>query len=381
MSTPIIRTTDRDLAALSARLTVPLPGNFICHATLRELSAATGAASVVLTGPSGAEEVFTGTIRRGDTWSGAGELKLVIVGGAGGLAGAIGPLDHASPGGVPALLVAQGIASAAGETLAASVAAELAGLTLPRWTRAAGTGLEAIGLLAAELSLSWCMLDTGEIWIGAPTWAEVDSAAELGDEPMDEDHDDGRFEGRPDAATLRPGVTLRGRRVERVAFRCGSDAFAVEALYQVTGEAPRDLAPRVYREVHPARVVAQNADDTLELELDDVRLPGMSAVPFRCGIPGARLTIPAGSLVRVAFEGGSPTGAFAFALSQDPGAAKGVVRVGDAGVGGSFSAVGVAPGAPIQFVYIGPDGVPGAPGSSVSIVTRATQGSSEVKIR
>lgn len=379
MSTAIVRTAEGDLDALVVDVTIPRVGVWLAHATLREASAATGAASLVLTGPSGAEQVFAGTIRRSGRWAGAAEVQMVIVGGAGALAGTIGPLDHAAPAGVPASLVVEKIAEEAGETLATGVLDELAGYLVARWTRVEGTGLEALGLLADELGLAFRVLDSGEVWMGAEAWPDVDSATVLGDEPMAEDHDDGRFESRPDEAILRPGVVLRDRRVERVTYRCSSAAFELEALYQVEGEARRELAPRLYRETHVARVVAQNDDDSLELDLSDPRLPGMSAVPFRCGIPGARLSIPSGSIVRVAFEGGSPAGAFAFALSQDPTAAKGVVRVGDAGIAGTLT--GSTPAGPVTFTYTPPSGAPPPPGLSVALVTKATEGSSEVKIR
>ena len=79
-----------------------------------------------------------------------------------------------------AALIAQGIASASGETLAPSVASDLAGLSLPRWTRAGadalgfgGTATEgldalvyALAELTADLRWTWRTLADGAIWIG-----------------------------------------------------------------------------------------------------------------------------------------------------------------------------------------------------------------------
>lgn len=378
MSTAILRTPDGDLDVLNADLALPITGNWIAHGALREPSAPTGPASLLLTGTDGTTNAFNGFIRRSGEWAGAAEARFVLVGGAGGLARTIGPSDHAKE--TTVLLVAQGIANVCGEQLAPEVADELAGLTVPRWLRAEGTGLEAIGLLAQELTLDWRVLDSGLVWFGLTTFPVVDDAVALGDQPMVEDHDDGRFDARPSSAALRPGVTCRERQITCVTYRVSPDVFTVEALYSVSGEPARPILPVVYRQTHGARVVSQNADGTLELVVDDARILGLSRVPFRVGVPGARVIIPANSRVRCAFENGSAQGVFAFGLDQDPSAAKGVVRVGDAGVGGSFSAVGVAPGAPIQFVYVGPDGVTiSAP--TVQIATKATQGSTEVFIK
>lgn len=46
-----------------------------------------------------------------------------------------------------------------------------------------------------------------------------------------------------------------------------------------------------------------------------------------------------------------------------------VARVTDAVAGGTFSAVGVAPGAPIMFVYIPPGGNPSSPPAAAATVT------------
>lgn len=55
-----------------------------------------------------------------------------------------------------------------------------------------------------------------------------------------------------------------------------------------------------------ARVVSQNEDLSLELICDDQRLPRMSRVPLRLGIPGITVKVAPGAYVLVGFEGGSP---------------------------------------------------------------------------
>lgn len=61
-----------------------------------------------------------------------------------------------------------------------------------------------------------------------------------------------------------------------------------------------------YLGIFGARVLSQNADGTLELKPDDARLPGLSRVPFRYGVPGVTATVAAGTRVGVEFEAGNP---------------------------------------------------------------------------
>jgi hypothetical protein len=69
----------------------------------------------------------------------------------------------------------------------------------------------------------------------------------------------------------------------------------------------RSLLHRVdYFALYPAKVVAQNADGTLELQPDDTRIPPHSQVPIRLGIPGATVKVVAGGRVLLGFAGGRP---------------------------------------------------------------------------
>lgn len=57
----------------------------------------------------------------------------------------------------------------------------------------------------------------------------------------------------------------------------------------------------VYRGV----VVAQSGQ-TVDVKLDDPRLPGMSALPIQVGLPGATVELAAGARMLVGFENGDP---------------------------------------------------------------------------
>lgn len=61
-----------------------------------------------------------------------------------------------------------------------------------------------------------------------------------------------------------------------------------------------------YLASYPAKVVAQNADGTLELVADDARLPTYSKVPIRYGVPGVTATVAAGARAQLGFAGADP---------------------------------------------------------------------------
>jgi hypothetical protein len=124
----------------------------------------------------------------------------------------------------------------------------------------------------------------------------------------------------------------------------------------------RGLFPRyAYLGLFPARVVAQNADLTLELVPDDSSLPrGLSNVKVQHGLgPGVQVKVAPGARVLLGFRGGKPDEPFAclwesgalqelvvsaavrvtvdapLVLLAD--GAQGVARIGDTVVAGPYS--------------------------------------------
>lgn len=70
--------------------------------------------------------------------------------------------------------------------------------------------------------------------------------------------------------------------------------------------AVRASAPRAaYMGFYRGAVVSQSGQ-TVDVKLDDPRLPGMSALPIQVGIPGATVEMAAGARMLVAFENGDP---------------------------------------------------------------------------
>lgn len=86
------------------------------------------------------------------------------------------------------------------------------------------------------------------------------------------------------------------------AFRSLIERFVGNAL----------IGPRVdYLGAYPCVAVTQNGDGTLELQPDDARLPPLSSVPIRYGVPGVSATVANGGRVMVEFAGADPAKPFA----------------------------------------------------------------------
>lgn len=67
------------------------------------------------------------------------------------------------------------------------------------------------------------------------------------------------------------------------------------------------VGPHVdYLACYPATAVTQNGDGTLEIQPDDSRLPSLSIVPIRYGVPGVSAQIANGGRVLLSFAGGDP---------------------------------------------------------------------------
>jgi hypothetical protein len=66
------------------------------------------------------------------------------------------------------------------------------------------------------------------------------------------------------------------------------------------------LRPLDYLALYPAKVVSQAASGALDVQPEDTRLPPMSGVPLRLGLPGCKATVQPGARVLVGFEGGDP---------------------------------------------------------------------------
>lgn len=324
----MLRSELGDLAVSTGLLRLSARGNWLAHLELgHDAAPAEGsAASLLLYREEGDPDTCVGTIRRSGILPGSETVTATLVGGAGKLLDQVPALDQvAGVTPLPAGLVARAIVDAAGEQLAAGVEDELDSYQLHRWTRFASSGRDALDLLVELLGLTWRVLRDGSIWVGAETWPAVDGAApHVGGDPSD-----GMILYAPAGAPLDPGTTIDGRQAIAVDYRIEPGRVRAEVRSALAGDPVRAADRTAYRASYPATVRVQNADGTLDVTADDPRLGDVRAVPFRVGIPGASVTIPVDSRVRISFDGADPRGAYATAIEQDGAATAAISLVGD----------------------------------------------------
>ena len=254
--------------------------------------------------------VLSGTARRsGQTRN---TVYVRVVGGADGLGGELPARGYQN---VPLRIPLADVLSAAGETLSPASDAGVLATSLAFWARgqmSAGKALTA--LLAAAGAPSWRILADGTLWVGPETWP----AARLqGYDLLREDPHLGRWEIGCDVPLVEPGQVLDGHRVSSVEIRVTPDKVRILLLLEDSTEADRMKAglaafvkaqfPRLdFYASYRARIVSQNGDGSLEVVPDDQRIPPLSRVPIRLGIPGAKVTVAAGARVLLGFAGGDP---------------------------------------------------------------------------
>ena len=363
MSLATLRTSTGELDILTASLALSLAGVPIYHVEIDADEAPSGRVEIAFgTGP-----VFVGSVARSSAFE--GRASVVIVGGSGGLSlepelrqRVTGAGYTGTPLVVQAALVVGEIVGLAGEELSPLAEVALASLSLTRWQRAADYAGRAIGDLARALGVGWRVLPSGLVWFGAETWETYADGANI--ETQGQVSDVSELEAalvvdRPD---IYPGMTLFGRRIERVVYALAGDALRARLTYQDSTaggtladalNASRGPAASVFAASHIARVVEQRADGTLDLMPDNVDvggLTGINRVPLRVGMATARLRVEPGNTVILRFASsqsfplGDPRLPYCEGLPSDITADRGVARMSDEVRIGSFSYVsGVGP--------------------------------------
>jgi hypothetical protein len=241
---------------------------------------------------------------------------LRVVGGKAGLGTMLAPRAWQN---VPLWLALTDALSGAGETLSPTADAAALGVLLPKWMRPQRTaGAEVGALVQAAGTQAWRVLPDGTLWIGPEAWP----AASLDFQEIEWEPSLGRLTFAADLPTVNPGDTwpagdepYSGGHVSSVNHVTSAGVLRHFVWFEDTGAAGSDrlkagldayLATKVQPQIDAlagywATVSAQNGDGTLELTPDSPRLPGLSGVPIRYGVPGVTATVPAGARCLVEF--------------------------------------------------------------------------------
>lgn len=288
---------------LSGSLVRPLRGPWTADLEVDADAAPAGTLTL-----AGAGLSLVGTVVTSQSWNDRQRARLV--GGKGGLSKTVGPAFYRSTNLRTVLSV---LLSSVGETLSTSSDATALATPVPVWVRLGGSVsacLDAVLAVYAPSAL-WRVLPDGSICVGPATWPTVTSSAVVQDNRGDEDIADLAGED----LSLDAGVTVSGRRVGLARHRIRPGELRSEAWWYTGAE--RGLAASVRAMVervvgqrldlavpYTARVVSQNADGTLELVPYSSKLPPLTRVPIRYGVPGVTANVAAGARVLVEFEEG-----------------------------------------------------------------------------
>ncbi|MBK7823347.1 MAG: hypothetical protein IPJ61_20385 [Tessaracoccus sp.] len=292
-----------DSPVLSGSITRPLRGAWSADLEVDADAAPTGTLTL-----SGASLSLVGTVVTSQSWN--DRQRCRIVGGKNGMGRTLGPAWFRS---TTLRTVVAATLTAAGETLSPTSDAATLALPVVAWARlrsTAAASLETLLALYAPAAL-WRVLPDGSVYVGPATWPTVTSTAVVQDNRGDEDVADLAGED----LSLDAGVTVSGRRVGLARHRIRPQGLRSEAWWYTDTErglaavvrslVERIVGPRLdLLAAYPATVVSQNADGTLELRPSSSKVPAVTKVPIRYGVPGITAKVSAGARVWLEFAGG-----------------------------------------------------------------------------
>jgi hypothetical protein len=210
--------------------------------------------------------------------------------------------------------ICRDILSIGSETISGTTSDAVLARKILQWERLSGRVGNSLLHLLDRCGLVWRMLPDGTVWIGEDTWAAQSPEVTL----MNEDWSTGIILLAPgddfnDVASLSPGQSYAGHRIEQVVHRYGSNSLRTSLhTSSLQTELDRFLEP-VRREIDYATcwfcvVEGQNADGTLRVTPEDERLrgKGLDNVPILTGLPGFEVKVQSGAAVVVMFEDGDP---------------------------------------------------------------------------
>lgn len=289
-------------AVTKGEIRLPLTGAWTAELEVQGTELLTGSVTLTV-----GDVDFTGTAK---SEADQGNLVSVsVVGGADGLGTECPPrhwTNSTSPVSVRSILEdALGIG---GERLSSDADATTTAVELAHWMRMRCTVADSLRGVLGPRAANWRLLPDGSVWVGPETWPTVDPEhVVVGEQPTE-----AMLTIAIESADVRPGMTFLGRQVSSVTYTVDDAAIRAHIAYgEARGGIVADLAELIRREtakvrdfgsVYLCRVVAQNADGTLELQPTTDALAGMSSVPLRAPPGVSEIRVLPGTLVVLAFD-------------------------------------------------------------------------------
>lgn len=309
-----LTTQDRaELAVSAGDLYLPYRGAWTAHLTLADQPDSPPAGRVTLTYHGLSLE--GAVLRAGES---EGLTTVLVCGGRGGLWKVLEAkyYDHQ----LAVRLPLQELLSAAGERLSATSSPAVLSTTLPCWPRRKDRAGHLLDTLAESTGALWRVLPDGDVFFGAdaflppadyladrdytllsedPTWL-VQEIAPLGEIKVLPGHrfglgQVGRVHYEDDGERFVARIWYLGEN--------GTEDGVVAGLRALIRE---ELGSLPYLACCGGQVVQQRGDGSLDVQMDDRRLPPLTSVPYLVPVPGAKLRVVPGSRCRVSFTGGDP---------------------------------------------------------------------------
>lgn len=267
------------------------------------------------------------------TLAGGGLLENLFrgrfVGGGNGLRSLVRPKHYTAPS---ARVVLSDLLSDVGETLSTTADRDVLNTQFEHWTTMEMPAGKAIRCLLERASaagdIAWRHLPDGTLWVGRETWPETTSTdfAEVAGSTPEVDVI-GLSMRLP---ALVPGTTLGGRRIDHIEYRLDPGEVRATAWLQPentgTSGARANVGPMFldrpkgsfaalaavrptadFERLFRAKVLKQHTNlKRVDVQPDDPKLPPMSNIPLRIGVPGLDVTVAPGHRLAVGWEDGQP---------------------------------------------------------------------------
>lgn len=322
----------------------------------------------------------------------AGRSFALVAGGNGDLAKALPPkIREQAYRNATAQVIASQILGAAGETLSPTSDPAILATRLVFWPRRNDTAAALLDDLARKLGCIWRVLPDGSVYLGRDAYQEAVLAQPLqGLDEQDPAHATALYVAH--GLGPLPGQSYEGRRIGAAHYSIDPDGahlrlwFADAASADIDEGALRHSLARIVRETlridwlksYTGKVIVQRSDGTIDVQLDTREVPPLPGVRYRACVPGAKLTIAAGSRVVVSFDNGDPLTPVAGLF--DPGmATRGVARLNDE-VDMGYLVVTPGPSGVASVTWAPPGAPPIGPGTATPMTGKVKTASGDIAI-
>ncbi len=261
---------------------------------------------------------FTGTVavdRSGDFLD---AVHVRVLGGAGGMAKELSPRGYVQPGAF-VRDVLNGIAGDTGEVLSADISPALLGTNLSAWNTFQQPASEGVNVLISivQSDAVWRITADGKLLVVTDSWPSKSFDFEI----INHDPAERTYHLGVDGFEIAPGMDVENvgkvARVEHVIGTNGHSRSHVWTQIEDNDRGTLDAVTKIvqqqtshidYFTLYDAKIVSQSVDlTTVDLQPGDTRLPGLSKVPLRLGIPGASAQVTPGGFIRLGWDRGNPS--------------------------------------------------------------------------